>query len=73
MENPTLPVKVKKKLNTLSLTYNDNTLTLEIVDDEIDLILLDLWITDLLMDIHDKAELRKNLLGGKDDSGLFTK
>lgn len=66
MSEPKLPVKISKKLKTLTLSYGDNALDLDIVDGEINLILLDMWITDLLMDIHDKTQLRKRLSG---DSG----
>lgn len=62
-DNPQLLAKVKKKLNTLTFEYQQDKLELDIVDGEIDLIAIDAWLTQVLLGIHDKAELRKRLGG----------
>ena len=68
--NPELLATVKKKLNTLTLDYKGNELKLDIVDDEVDIIKIDIWISDILFKEYEKVELRKKLCG---DSGLLTK
>jgi hypothetical protein len=69
-DQPQLLAKFKKKLDVLTFEYEGDKLELEIVDGEIDLILLDSWMTQVLLKIHDKVELRKRLGG---DSGLLAK
>jgi hypothetical protein len=58
---PRLDVKVTKKPRVLTLDFKGNILDLTIKKGCIDLIQLDMWITDLLMDIHDKVENKKKL------------
>ena len=67
-DTPDLRVKVVKKLNSLSFEWATEKIVLTIEKGEINIIELDMWITDLLFNIHDKVELRKKLLGGNDSS-----
>lgn len=60
---PKLPVKVTKKLKTLTLSLGDNDGVFDITDGEVDLIQIDQWISDVLFAEYEKANLRKRLTG----------
>ena len=62
--NPTLKVGVQKKLKKLYFTFgeepNENILELDIVNNEVDLILIDEWITGILKKESEKINLKNN-------------
>ena len=69
-DNPQLLATVKKKLHTLTLDYNDSELKLDIQDGKIDIIKIDVWISDILFKEYEKVELRKRLSGDSGSSGF---
>lgn len=60
---PVLLVKVSKKLKTLTFTYGKEKGVFAIHDDELNLLEIDQWISDILFKEYEKANLRKKLLG----------
>lgn len=61
---PELKVEVKKKLKTLAFSKGDSSVELTIDHNgEINIIELDVWVSDLLFKEYEKDRLRKSLLG----------
>ena len=59
---PKVMVGITKKLKKLTLTKGENVLELDIVDGEIDLIELDVWISDVLYHVSKEAPPKSKFL-----------
>lgn len=59
---PKVMVGITKKLKKLTLTKDENTLKLDIVDEEIDLIELDVWISEVLYNVSKEAPPKSKFL-----------
>jgi len=63
MEELKLLAKLTKKLKKMTLEWKEYKLELDIVDGEIDLIVLDTWLTEVFKSEHEKYQHRQSLAG----------
>ena len=58
-----LRAKVSKNSQRLKLTYGKNIGIFELTNGELNLIEIDIWISDILFKEYEKVQLRKKLTG----------
>lgn len=62
-DTPRLLVKVSKKLKTLTFSRGEDKISLDITDGEINIIELDMWVSDILAKETEKYHLQQRLMG----------